>query len=185
MDMQTEGFQLSEKTIKSYLGALEKIYLIDDIRAWTPKIRSKTTLRTSKKREFVDPSIATAVLRITDKDLLNDFNTFGFFFEALALRDLKIYADYLDGDVFYYRDKTNLECDAIIHLHDGRWAAIEIKLGSQRGIDEAVMNFNKLKSTIDMKVMKEPSFYMIITSSGYAYQREDGIYVIPIGCLKY
>lgn len=183
-DTRNLNMDISEKTIADYIKALEDIYIIDDVEAWQPKLRSKTDIRTSKKREFVDPSIAVASLRATDKDLLKDFNTFGLIFETLCIRDLKIYSQNIDGEVFYYRDKSGLECDSVIHLHDGRWGAIEIKLGSDIAIDEAAKNLLKFRNSIDITEMNEPSFLMVLTGTEYAYRREDGIYVIPLGVLK-
>ncbi len=183
-DTSYNDSKISEKTIADYINALSKLYVIDDIEAWCPKLRSKTDIRTSSKRCFIDPSIAVAALRATDKDLLKDFKTFGLIFESLCLRDLKIYAQALDGDVFYYHDKNDLESDAIIHLKDGRWGAVEIKLGSEEAIEKAADNLKKLASIVDAKEMNEPSFLMIITAGKYAYRRDDGIYVVPITTLK-
>ena len=173
--------EISIKTISDYLNALTKLYIIDNVVAWCPKLRSKTEIRTSSKRNFIDPSLAVAALHATDKDLLKDFRTFGFIFESLCLRDLKIYADALDGDVLFYRDKSNLECDAIIHLKDGRWGAVEIKIGSEEAIEEAAANLIKISKIVDSDA---PSFLLIITAGKYAYKREDGIYVVPITTLK-
>ena len=183
-DTKTNDNDISEKTIADYLKALEKLYIIDDVEAWQPKLRSKTDIRTSKKREFVDPSIAVASLRATDKDLLKDFKTFGLIFESLCIRDLKIYSQNIDGEVFYYRDKNGLECDAIIHLHDGKWGAIEIKLGSNEAIEEAAQNLLKFKDSVDITKMNEPSFLMVLTATEYAYKRNDGVYVVPLGTLR-
>ena len=183
-DTNFNDSDVSEKTISDYINALSKLYIIDNVDAWCPKLRSKTDIRSSIKRCFIDPSIAVAALRATDKDLLKDFKTFGLVFESLCLRDLKIYSQVLDGDVFYYRDKNNLECDAIIHLKDGRWGAIEIKLGSEDAIEEAAKNLIKLSNVVDVKEMNEPSFLMIITAGKYAYRRNDGVYVVSIGSLK-
>ena len=175
---------VSEKTISDYVSALSKLYVIDDVEAWCPKLRSKVDIRTTSKRCFVDPSIAVASLRASDKDLLKDFKTFGFIFEALCLRDLKVYAQSLDGDVFFYRDKSDLECDAVVHLRDGRWGAVEIKLGSKASIDEAANNLLKFSSIVDTDEMNSPSFLMVLTATKYAYKRDDGVYVVPITCLK-
>lgn len=183
-DTKINDNEISEKTISDYINALEKLYIVDDVEAWCPKLRSKTDIRVGKKRGFVDPSLVVASLRATDKDLLNDFNTFGFVFESLCIRDLKIYAQSLDGDIFYYRDKTGLECDAVIHLRDGRWGAIEIKLGSNKALEEAATNLLKFKNTVDTEEMNNPSFLMILTATEYAYQRNDGVYVVPLGTLK-
>ncbi len=176
--------EISEKTISDYINALSKLFVIDNIEAWCPKLRSKTDIRTSLKRNFIDPSIGVAALRATDKDLLKDFRTFGFIFESLCLRDLKIYSQCLDGDVFFYRDKSELECDAIVHLKDGRWGAIEIKLGSEEAIEEAAKNLTKLSNIVDTDEMNKPSFLMVLTAGKYAYKREDGIYIVPITTLK-
>lgn len=176
--------EISEKTIADYLNALSKLYIIDDVEAWCPKLRGKTDIRTSPKRCFIDPSLSVAALRATDKDLLKDFRTFGFIFESMCLRDLKVYAQSLDGDVFFYRDKNDLESDAIINLNDGRWGAIEIKLGSSEAIDEAAKNLLKFVSIVDVDEMNKPSFLMVLTATKYAYRREDGVYVVPLTCLK-
>ena len=172
---------ISEKTIADYIKALEKMYLIEDVVARSPKLRSKTEIRVTPKREFVDPSLAVAALRATDKDLLKDFKTFGLLFEALCIRDLRIYMESLDGEVFFYRDRNGLEADAILHLNNGDWAAVEIKLGTEETINETAKNLLKLKNIIDMR---EPKFLMVLTATKYAYQREDGVLVVPIGCLK-
>lgn len=176
--------EISDKTITSYIKALSKLYVIDDVEAWCPKLRSKTDIRTSSKRCFVDPSIAVAALRASDKDLLKDFRTFGFIFESLCLRDLKIYSQSLDGDVFFYRDKNELECDAVVHLKDGRWGAVEIKIGSEEAIDASAKNLLKLANIVDTNEMNNPSFLMVITAGKYAYRRADGVYVVPITTLK-
>jgi predicted AAA+ superfamily ATPase len=182
-DMASDEDTISEKTIVSYINALRRIYVVEDLPAWNPSMRSKTALRTSPKRHFVDPSIASAVLRATTDSLLRDFNTFGFLFESLCIRDLRIYSQVLDGEVFHYRDKNGLEADAIVHLKDGRWGAIEVKLGSKE-IEEACENLLKLKSIINLDKMKDPSFLMVLTGTEIAYQRKDGVYIVPIGCLK-
>jgi len=183
-DTSYNDTEISEKTITDYVNALSKLYVVDDVEAWCPKLRSKTDIRTSPKRCFIDPSIALAALRATDKDLLKDFKTFGFIFESLCLRDLKIYAQSIDGDVFFYRDKNGLESDAIVHLKNGKWGAIEIKLGSEDAINEAANNLLKLAKIIDTKEMNNPSFLMVITAGKYAYRRDDGVYVVPITTLK-
>jgi len=160
-----------------------RIILIEDLPAWNPAMRSKTAIRTSPKRHFVDPSIAAAVMRATPQSILENFNTFGFLFESLCVRDLRIYSQALDGEVFHYRDKSNLEADIIVHLNDGRWGAIEVKLGSKE-IEEAAQNLLKLKEKIDFGKMKAPSFLMILTGTQLAFRREDGVFIVPIGCLK-
>lgn len=146
-------------------------------------MRSKTALRTSAKRNFVDPSIAAAALRTNPDKLLSDFNTFGFMFEALCSRDMRVYAQVIDGDVFHYRDKNELEADMIVALKDGRWGAVEVKLG-QKQIEEAAANLLKLSSKIDSDKMGEPSFLMVLTGGEFAYRRADGVWVVPIGCMK-
>lgn len=182
-DIAGDEDTISEKTIASYINALRRIYVIEDVPAWNPAMRSKTAIRTSPKRHFVDPSIAAAVMRATPQSILEDFITFGFLFESLCVRDLRIYSQALDGEVFHYRDKSNLEADIIVHLNDGRWGAIEVKLGSKE-IEEAARNLLKLKEKIDLGKMKAPSFLMILTGTQLAYRREDGVFIVPIGCLK-
>lgn len=183
-NITASDIDVTEKTIAEYIKVLEEIYIIDDVEAWQSKLRSKTDIRTSKKRELVAPSLAVTALRATDKDLLKDFNTFGLVFEALCIRDLKIYSQNIDGEVYYYRDKSGLECDAVVHLHNGKWGAIEIKLGSDKAIDEETKNLLKFKDSVDISEMNEPSFLMVLTSTEYAYTREEGVYVVPLGCLK-
>lgn len=174
---------ISDKTMASYLNALRRIFVIEDLPAWSPALRSKTALRTSAKRHFVDPSIATAVLRATPDRLLGDFNTFGFLFESLCIRDLRVYAQALDGEVFHYRDKSGLEADAIVHLKDGRWGAVEIKMGAKE-IEDAAKNLKMLRAKIDLDKMREPSFLMVLTGTEFAYRQEDGVQIVPIGCLR-
>lgn len=174
---------LSDKTISQYLTALERLYVIDNIPAWNPILRSKTSIRTTPKRQFVDPSVAAAVLRLTPQKILDDFKTFGFFFESLCARDLRIYAGANDGEVFHYRDSYGLEADAVVSLHDGRWGAVEVKLGS-REIEEAAAHLLKLKNTVNASKMLEPSFLMVLTGTELAYRRKDGVLIVPVGCLK-
>ncbi len=177
------GDSLSEKSISQYLSALERIFVIDNIPAWNPSLRSKSAIRTSPKRQFVDPSIATAAMRLTPDRLLEDFNYFGFLFESLCARDLKVYAESIDGQIFHFRDSSGLECDAVIALNDGRWAAVEVKLGSKQ-IEEAAKHLLKIRDKINTDKMKEPSFMMILTGGELAYQRKDGVFVVPLACLK-
>lgn len=174
---------ISEKTISQYLGALDQIFVTENLPAWNPALRSKTAIRTSPKRQFVDPSIAAAVMRLTPSRLLEDFNYFGFLFESLCDRDLRIYAEAIDGQVFHYRDGSGLEADAVIALNDGRWAAVEVKLGSKE-IEDAAVHLLELKNKVNTEKMREPSFLMILTGTEIAYRREDGVYVVPLGCLK-
>ena len=178
-----ENNSLSYPTLLSYINALQRIFVIEDLEAWSPSLRSKTPLRTTPKHHFVDPSIAAASLGINHDQLLHDFKTFEFLFESLCIRDLRIYANSLNGKVFHYRDKTGLECDAIVVLRDGRWGAVEIKLGSFE-FDKAAENLIKVKDKININKMLEPSFLAILTGTEFGYSREDGIFVLPIGCLK-
>lgn len=175
----------SEDTISSYISALNKIFVIEDMPAWNPNLRSKTAIRTSDNRYFIDPSIATAALGAGPNDLMNDLNTLGLLFETLCVRDLRVYADTLDGKIHHYRDKNGLECDAVLHLRDGRYGLIEIKLGGDRLVSEGISNILKLASKIDTDKMNEPSFLMVLTGVGsYAYQTPEGVWVVPISCLK-
>ncbi|MBP5525277.1 MAG: ATP-binding protein [Paludibacteraceae bacterium] len=176
---------LDVETVSSYIEALKKIYVIEDMEAWNPNLRSKAAIRTTDTRYYVDPSIATAALGIGPADLVNDLNTMGLLFETMAVRDLRTYAESIDGDVFHYRDSNGLECDSVIHLRNGRYGLVEIKLGGQALIEEGAKTLNKFESLIDTKKMNGPSFKMILTAVGsLAYKREDGIYVVPIDCLK-
>ena len=176
---------MSEETISSYIMALKKIFVVEDMPAWSPNLRSKTAIRTSETRYFVDSSVATAALGMGPKDLENDLNTFGLMFETMAVRDLRVYAEALDGDVFHYRDKNGLECDAVIHLHNGSYGLVEIKLGGSKLEEEGAKTLKELAKKIDTTRMREPSFLMVLTGlGGYAYQRKDGVMVVPIGCLK-
>lgn len=176
---------LTEFTVQSYITALKKIFVIEDMAAWSPNLRSKTAIRTSDTRYFSDPSIATAALGLGPEDLLDDPNTFGLMFEAMAIRDLRVFADAIDGKVYHYRDKNGLECDAIVHLHNGKYGMIEIKLGGDALIEAGAKTLKALAAKLDTDKMKAPSFMMILTGTGqYAYMRQDGIAVVPIGCLK-
>ena len=176
---------LDAKTVQSYIDALKKIFVIEDMPAWNPNLRSKTAIRTTDTRYFIDPSIGTAALGIGPADLINDLETFGLMFETMCIRDLRVYADALDGKVYHYRDKNGLECDAVIHLRNGSYGLIEIKLGGEDAVEYGASTLKKLSSIIDTDKMKGPSFSAVLTGVGrYAYQREDGVYVIPIGCLK-
>jgi predicted AAA+ superfamily ATPase len=173
----------SNKTAYSYMKALRRIFVIEDLPAWSPNMRSATILRSAPKRHFVDPSIAAALLGVSPEGLMKDFNTFGLLFESLCIRDLRVYAQAMYGKVFHYRDKNDLEADAVISLRDGRWGAVEVKMGA-KGIEEGIKNLKKLRDKIDLDKMGEPSFMAVITASPHAYRAEDGIYVVPIGCLK-
>ena len=178
--------QMSENTVYNYIKALKEIFVIEDSVAWNPNLRSKTAIRTSDTRYFIDPSIATAALGLGPKDLINDMNTFGLIFETLAIRDLRVYAESIDGKVYHYRDKNNLECDAVVHLRNGYYGLIEIKIGGANLINEGANSLKTLSDKIDTTKMKKPSFLMVLTGIGdYAYKRpEDGVLVVPIGCLK-
>lgn len=176
---------LSENTIQSYIGALKKIFVIEDMPAWNPNLRSKTAIRSTDTRYFVDPSIAVAALGLGPDDIMADLETFGLLFETMCVRDLRVYADANDGTVYHYRDKNGLECDAVIHLRNGSYGLIEIKLGGNQAIEKAVDTLTSLASKIDTTKMKQPSFLMVLTAVGeFAYKRKDGVIVVPIGCLK-
>ena len=179
------GTDASETTVTSYINALKKIFVVEDMPAWSPNLRSKTAIRTSDTRYFVDPSIAVASLGIGPKDLLSDFNTFGLVFETLAVRDLRIYVEALGGHVSHYRDRNGLECDAVVHLRDGQYGLVEIKIGGDTLIEEGVSSLKKLAGKIDTDRMREPSFMMVLTAIGsYAFQRADGVWIVPISALK-
>ena len=183
--INNDSFSIDTDTVLSYIKALKKIFVIEESPAWNPNLRSKTAIRTTDTRYFIDPSIATSTLGLGPKDLLNDLNTFGLIFETLCIRDLRVYASSINGMVYHYRDAADLECDAVIHLRNGEYGLIEIKLGGDKLIEEAAENLLKLNKKIDTTKMKNPAFLMILTATGkYAYKREDGVLVVPIGCLK-
>ena len=172
-------------TIASYIEALKKIFVLEDSLAWNPNLRSKTAIRSSETRYFSDPSIGVAAMGVGPNDLINDLSTMGLFFESMCVRDLRVYADALEGSVYHYRDSSGLECDAVLHLRNGNYGLIEIKLGGEKNIEEGAKNLKLLASKIDTTKMKAPSFLMILTgTTKYAIRREDGVYVVPIGCLK-
>ena len=176
---------LDDSTFRDYLEALKDLYIIEDLEAWCPNIRSKTAISSSPTRHFVDPSIACSALGIGPKNLINDFNTFGFMFEDLAVRDLRIYSELLNGTIKHYKDNAGLECDSVIHLQDGKWAAVEIKLGGEELVNYGAKKLNLLKNKLTTKSdTNPPTFMAIITAFGPCYKREDGIYVIPLNCLK-
>lgn len=184
--MANDAEGVNEYTVASYIAALKKIFVIEDMPAWNPNLRSKTSIRSSDTRYYIDPSIATAALGIGPKDLLNDLNTMGLMFETMCVRDLRVYAEYLDGEVMHYRDKSGLECDTVIHLRNGSYGLAEIKLGGQKLIEEGAANLKALAAKIDTTKMPAPSFMMIVVGVGdFAYRREDGIFIVPIGCLKF
>ena len=172
----------SIKTLDSYLNALRRIFVIEDEPAWLPSIRSKTAIRTSHKRQLADPSIATAVLGVKPDKLIKDLNLFGFLFESLCVRDMRVYAQANEGEVFHYRDASGQEVDMIVSLRDGRWGAVEVKLGGGQ-IDEAAKNLLAVNTKIDKDSMGEPSFLMVLTGTEFAYRRTDGVFVVPLGCL--
>ena len=177
---------LDTATIASYIEALKTIFVVDDMEAWNPNLRSKAAIRTSDTRYFVDPSIATAALGVGPADLLNDLNTMGLLFETMVMRDLRVYADAINGSVYHYRDSNGLECDAVVHLRNGIYGLVEIKLGGTALIEEGALSLKRFSETIDTGKMGGPSFKMILTAVGnLAYKRKDGILVVPISCLKH
>ena len=182
-DIVSNDSVLDTKTFSSYINALRKLFAIEDVIAWNPKLRSKTTMRSSDKRQFADPSIAAAALGADPDDIMDDINTMEFLFESLCTRDLRVYAERLGGTIYYYRDNTGLEADAIVHLDNGDWGAVEMKLGGNE-IDEAAENLIKLKNKVNTDEMREPRFLMVLTGLSYAYRRPDGVLVVPIGCLR-
>lgn len=183
--MANDAKSLDTDTVYSYINALQKIFVIEEMEAWNPNLRSKTAIRTSNTRYFVDPSIAVAALGLGPQDLIEDLNTFGLFFETMCIRDLRVFADALNGKVYHFRDKTGLECDAVVHLRNGSYGLIEVKLGGDKLIEEGAKNLKSLKNKIDTTKMKVPSFLMVLIGVGdYAYRRPDGVYLVPIGCLK-
>lgn len=182
---QSNERTLDAKTFDNYLEALKDLYIIDDMAAWNPNIRSKTSIRSTPTRHFVDTSIACMALGVMPEDLHRDMESFGLFFEDMAVRDLKVYAGTMGGEVMHYRDNAGLECDAVVHLEDGRWGAVEIKLGGDSLIDAGAASLKTLKSKIEEKSDENsPSFLMVLTAVGSSYRREDGVYVVPINLLK-
>ena len=182
-DLKTNDPTICEKTLSSYMNALRKIFLVEDVPAWSPSLKSRLAIRSASKRQFVDPSIATAVLGATPGRLLNDFRYFGSLFESLCVRDMRVYAQPLDGEVRHYRDQTGLETDIIVALKDGRWGAVEVKLGAG-DINSAAEGLKKLKAKVDVSRLGHPSFLMVLTGTDLGYTREDGVIVCPLGCLK-
>ncbi len=179
-DMQ--GEPPSAPTLSEYVDALSRAFVLNDLSAWNPRLRSKTAVRTSPTRHFSDPSIAAAVLAATPRGLLDDFETFGLLFESLCIHDLRVYASALGGSLYHYRDKTGLEADAVVVLDDGRWALVEVKMGQSR-IDEGASHLLKLAERIDQTREGHPSFLMVLTSTACAYRRKDGVVVVPLACL--
>lgn len=182
-DLVSNDEGLSDKTINDYILAMKKLYVLEDLPAWSPYLRSKRAIRITAKRHFIDPSISTAALRADSRKLLSDFRTFGYLFESLCIRDLRVYADSLDGSVYHYRDQLNFEVDAIIQLKDERWAAIEVKMGAGE-IEKAADNLIKFSENIDTTKTPAPTFLMVLTATEYAFQMKNGVWVVPIGCLK-
>ena len=183
--LANDASTLDEDTVADYVKALKKLFVIEDLAAWNPNIRSKAAIRTSDTRHFVDPSIGTAALRLGPKDLINDLQSFGLFFEDLVVRDLRVYAEALDGELYHYRDSSGLECDTVLHRRNGSYALLEVKIGGENRINEGAANLLALAKNIDTNKMSAPSFMAVIIGVGkYAYQRKYGVYVIPIGCLK-
>ena len=183
--MSNDAKSLDEDTVADYIKALKSLFVVEDLEAWNPNIRSKSAIRTSDTRHFVDPSIGIAALGIGPNDLINDLNSFGLFFEELAVRDLRVFAEALDGRLYHYRDSSGLECDTVLHRRNGTYALIEVKLGGEKLIEEGVSSLQAFANTIDTSKMSAPSFKMVLTAVGqYAYQRKDGIFIVPIGCLK-
>lgn len=175
----------NRRTVSSYLNALQQIFVIEDLKAWNPNLRSKTTIRTSDTRYFSDPSLCATALGIGPHDLVLHPETFGFIFETLCIRDLRVYADALDGEVYHYRDKNNLECDAVLHRRNGSFGLIEIKLGGDAAVEHGASTLRRLAAKIDVEKMGKPSFLMVLTAVGdFAYQRKDGVLVVPICCLR-
>ena len=180
-----ESSSMTDDTISDYIKVLKKIFLVEDMAAWNPNLRSKSAVRTSDTRYFTDPSIAVAALGVGPNDLINDMRSFGLLFETLAVRDLRVYADALDGKVYHFRDRNGLECDAVIHRRNGTYGLIEIKIGGNKLIEEGATSLKTLIDKIDTSKMPPPAFAMVLTGIGqYAYRRADGVYVVPISCLK-
>ena len=181
----SDGGSMDDETVASYVNALKKIFVIEDMPAWNPNLRSKTAIRSSDTRYYIDPSIAAAALGIGPQDLIADLKTFGFLFETMCVRDLRVFADALNGTVYHYRDKEGLECDAVVHLRNGSYGLVEIKLGGDTLIEEGAKTLTALTKKIDTTKMNAPAFSMVLIGTGnYAYRRKDGIYVVPIGCLR-
>lgn len=183
--LSNDASTLDEDTVADYIKAFKKLFVIEDLAAWNPNIRSKAAIRTSDTRHFVDPSIGTAILGLGPKDLINDLKSFGFFFEDLVVRDLRVYAEALDGELYHYRDSNGLECDTVLHRRNGSYALMEVKLGGEQNIEDGAKSMLSLAGNIDTDKMPAPSFMAVIVGVGkYAYLRKDGVYVIPVGCLR-
>lgn len=183
--LSNDSSTLDEDTVADYVKALKKLFVIEDLASWNPNIRSKAAIRTSDTRHFVDPSIGIAALGLGPNDLINDLQSFGLFFEDMVVRDLRVYAEALDGSLYHYRDSSGLECDAVLHRRNGSYALLEVKLGGEERINEGAESLKALAANINTEMMPAPSFMAVIVGVGqYAYRRKDGVYVIPIGCLK-
>lgn len=189
-DISSNEENMSIDTFGSYMNALKRLFVIEDIDAWCPAIRSATTIRSGVKREFIDPSIAVAALGLSPAQLELDLKTFGFIFECLCIRDLKVYSQSLGGSISYYHDRYGLEADAVLHLHNGKYALIEFKLGGKE-IDEGAKHLLEIKDLIieynqkeKQMPLREPDLLCVITGGNMAYTRADGVNIIPIGCLK-
>lgn len=182
---ENDNADISYETISDYIDALKKLFVLEDMPAWNPNLRSKSAIQSSDTRYFIDPSIATSALSLGPEDLINDMSTFGLFFESMAVRDLRTYADALNGDLFHFRDSSGLECDAVLHRRNGEYGLIEIKLGGNNNIEKGAETLKHLAEVIDTDRMKAPAFLMVLIGVGqYAYRRQDGVFVVPIGCLK-
>lgn len=183
--LSNDASTLDEDTVADYIKVLKKLFVIEDLVAWNPNIRSKAAIRTSDTRHFVDPSVGIAALGLGPKDLINDLQSFGLFFEDMVVRDLRVYAEALDGELYHYRDSSGLECDTVLHRRNGSYALLEVKLGGEDKINEGAASMIELANNIDTDKMPAPSFMAVIIGVGkYAYRRKDGVYVLPIGCLK-
>lgn len=182
-DVKEVGVGMSEPTLRVYLNALRRLFVLENVEAWAPTLRSKSPLRTSPVWHLCDPSLACAALETNTEGLLSDMNTFGYLFESLCVRDLRVFMRRLGGGVYHYRDKNGLEVDVILRLKDGTWAGVEVKLGGAKNIDEGALNLRKLAAKVDNRVTGSPAFLMVLTGGKYAYTREDGVHVVPLGCL--
>lgn len=183
-DVRSSGDELDKDTFKKYILALERLYVIEELEAWNPNLRSKTAIRTKNTRHFVDPSIATAALNLSDENMFLDMNTFGLLFESLVIRDLRIYCDSIGANVYHYRDKAEREADAVIVFDDESWALVEVKLCNEDDIKEASNKLIELSNDVDNRRHPKPSFLMIVTATQTAYVDDNGVYVVPIACLK-
>lgn len=182
-DVRANDISVTDKTLSNYLNALRRLFIVEDLKAWRPSLRSKTAIRSADKRHFVDPSIAVALLGLTPKSMFDDFNLFGYLFEDMCVRDMRAYVQSIGGEVYHYHDFDELEADMVIRLHDGRWAPVEVKMGNKE-IETAALHLLKLKNRIDTSKVGEPSFMMVLTAGEYGYRRQDGVWVVPIGSMK-